>query len=107
MNMEQELLIDVPVSLRPILARWGSAHDPALCARAGADVRATAWLCRRLGATEAATGVARQALSSVYGTALHNREFGQFAELRREGAQVFSWIAQVCASDPVLRAQLG
>ncbi len=107
MIMEQELFIDVPPALRPIFARWGSAHDPANCWRGGADAHAAARLYQRLAAAEVATRVARQALALVYGAALHNREFGQFAELRREGAQVFTWIAQVLTSDPALRAQLG
>ncbi len=105
MNPMQELLVvSVPGPLRDIFAEWAATCDPApLC---GADPQAGARRYRLLAQAQAGTALARQALVGVYADALLNMEFGQFAELRREGAQVFPWIAQLLACDPVLCHQL-
>ena len=107
MNLMQELLaVDVPQSLRAIFAQWAALCDPAALCRCGADPQASAQRYAVLAHAAAGTALAREALACIYADALLNMEFGQFAELRREGAQVFPWIAQVVASDPVLRRQL-
>lgn len=72
----------------------------------GADPHACAQLYGVLAHAACGTLLARRALARIYTDALINMEFGQFAELRREGAQVFPWIAQLVASDPVLCRQL-
>ena len=62
---------------------------PGRCAKGGADPQASAQVYRLLAGAGAGAALARQALARMYADALLNMEFGQFAELRREGAQVF------------------
>ncbi|WP_426101204.1 hypothetical protein [Massilia sp. TSP1-1-2] len=105
-RMQERLEVSVPAPLRDIFAEWAETCDPGALCQGGADPHASARLYRALSRSSSRTVLARQALARIYADALVNMEFGQFAELRREGAQVFPWIAQVIASDPVLRAQL-
>lgn len=102
-SMDQALAVTVPAALRPIFSDWAAPCDPAPLCRAGADPQAAAELYSLLAAAGFDAMLARQALARVYADALHNMVFGQFAELRREGAQVFPWIARVVASDALLR----
>lgn len=105
-QQEQQLQVQVPAALRSIFTQWASECDPAPHCRAGAEPQVAANIYGLLAAAACDAALARTALAGVYADALANMEFGQFAELRREGAQVFPWIAQVVASDPVLRRQL-
>lgn len=105
-EQDQRLRVTVPAALRPIFAQWAGACDPAPHCRAGADPRVAANVYGLLAAASCDAALARGVLARVYADALVNMEFGQFAELRREGEQVFPWIAQVVAADPVLRRQL-
>ena len=104
--MQEQLPVTVPAPLRDIFAEWAESCDPGPLCQGGADPQASAQVYRLLADAAAGTALARQALARIYADALLNMEFGQFAELRREGAQVFPWIAQVVAADPVLRLQL-
>jgi hypothetical protein len=97
-NMDQAVAVRVPAALRPIFSEWAACCDPAPLCRAGADPRQAAELYSLLAAASVDALLARQALARVYDDALQNMVFGQFAELRREGAQVFPWIAQLLAS---------
>lgn len=105
-SMQEQLAVSVPVPLRDIFAEWAESCDPGPLCQGGADPQASAQVYRLLAGAKAGAVLARQALARIYADALLNMEFGQFAELRREGAQVFPWIAQVLASDPVLCRQL-
>ncbi len=104
--MQEQLPVNVPAPLRDIFAEWAETCDPGALCRRGADPQAAAQVYRLLAQAASGTVLARQALAAIYADALLNMEFGQFAELRREGAQVFPWIAQLVASDPVLCRQL-
>ena len=106
-NMAAPLAVQVPPALRDIFGEWAAACDPAPLCRAGADPHDAAELYSLLAAASFDALLARQALARVYADALENMTFGQFAELRREGAAVFPWIAQVVADDPALRRALG
>ncbi len=99
----ETIAVRVPSALRPIFDAWATPCDPAAC---GAPPRAAAELYGLLAAASFDALLGREALARVYADALQNMVFGQFAELRREGTQVFPWIAQVVASDPLLSAQL-
>ncbi len=106
-TMEECLVVSVPAALRAIFSQWADRCDPAHCrAGGGSDPRAAAAIYSLLAGTIHETALARAAVARVYADALRNREFGQFAELRREGEQVFPWIARVVADDPVLCRQL-
>ncbi len=105
--MAAPLAVTVPAALRDIFGEWAAACDPAPLCRAGADPHDAAEVYSLLAAASFDALLARQALARVYADALENMAFGQFAELRREGAAVFPWIAQVVAADPVLRRALG
>ncbi len=105
-NVDQAVAVRVPAALRPIFSDWAAACDPAPLCRAGADPQAAQELYSLLAAASFDAMLARQALARVYADALQNMVFGQFAELRREGAQVFPWIAQVVGGDPLLLGQL-
>ena len=96
MSMEQAVLVALPLSVRQVFARWGEQCDPAPQCHDG--------LYRELGAMAnlAELAVARRVLARIHADAVRNMQFGQFAELRREGALVYPWIAQVVAADPVL-----
>lgn len=104
--MQEPLAVSVPAPLRDIFVQWADTCDPAALCRRGADLHANAQVYRVLAEAAAGTALTRQVLAWIYADALLNMEFGQFAELRREGARVFPWIAQVLASDPVLCRQL-
>lgn len=106
MFMHRNLVVSVPPDIRAIFARWGEHCDPAPLGAPGADPRLPARLYRPLAAAPGPAPVARRALARIYADAVLNMEYGQFAELRREGAAVFPWIVQVLAADPVLRRQL-
>jgi hypothetical protein len=97
-NIDQAVAVRVPAALRPIFSDWAACCDPAPLCRAGADPQQAAELYSLLAAARFDALLARQALARVYDDALQNMVFGQFAELRREGAQVFPWIAQLLAS---------
>ena len=105
-SMDQPVAVRVPQQLRDIFGEWAAACDPAPRCRPGADPDDAGQVYSLLAAASFDALLARQALARVYADALQNMEFGQFAELRREGAAVFPWIAQVVADDPVLRGQL-
>jgi hypothetical protein len=107
MIIEQPLVVNVPLPLRQIFAQWGEQWDPAPLCCGGAEPQAAALRYQRLAGAGAELAMARRTLAAVYFDAFNNMMFGQFAELRREGAQVFPWIARVVASDPELRAHLG
>lgn len=104
--MDQPVAVRVPPELRDIFGEWAVACDPAPHCRPGADPEDAAQVYSLLAAASFDALLARQALARVYADALQNMEFGQFAELRREGAAVFPWIARVVAEDSILRGQL-
>ncbi len=105
-TMAAPLAVQVPPALRDIFGEWAAACDPAPLCRAGADPQQAAEVYSLLAAASFDALLARQALARVYADALENMAFGQFAELRREGAAVFPWISQVVAGDPALRRAL-
>jgi hypothetical protein len=105
-SMQQMLMVRVPEPLRAIFAEWAVTCDPAPLCRGGADPHDASEVYGLLAMAAADTALARQSLARVYADARLNMEFGQFAELRREGAQVLPWITRVLAADPVLSAQL-
>lgn len=104
-TMEGRLFVTVPAPLRAIFTQWAERCDPAHC-RAGGDPHAGAAIYTLLAGAIGETTLAHAAAARIYADALLNMEFGQFAELRREGAQVFPWIAQLLAADPMLCRQL-
>jgi hypothetical protein len=106
-TMQEAVAVRVPEALREIFGEWAAACDPAPLCHAGADPDGAAQVYSLLAAASFDAMLGRQALARVYADALLNMQFGQFAELRREGAAVFPWIAGVVAADPVLRGQLG
>ena len=103
--MNDPVALQVPAPIRAIFAQWSQGCDPAPL-RPGDDPARLARFYRRLAGTAAELHLARHALVRIYTDAALNMQYGQFAELRREGAQVYPWIAQVVAADPVLAAQL-
>jgi hypothetical protein len=106
-TMDDALLVQVPRALCPIFSQWAAPCDPAPLAHGGADAGADAGVIYALLAAASFDALlARQALARVHRDALANMVFGQFAELRDEGAQVLAWIAQVVAADPLLRERL-
>ena len=105
-SMQEPVTISVPPALRHIFAEWSATCDPAPLCRSGVDPHDAAEVYGLLAQAGADTALARQSLARIYADARLNMEFGQFAELRREGAQVFPWIAQVVAADPVLCGQV-
>ena len=105
MDMDDAVALNVPPALRRIFAQWGEGCDPAP-APGPEDPAALAAFYRRLAETAAEMHLARHAVARIYTDAALNRDYGQFAELRREGAQVFPWIAQLVAADPVLSRRL-
>ena len=106
MDMDDPLPLNVPPALRRIFAQWGEGCDPAP-APGGEDPAALAAFYRRLAETAAEMLLARHAVARIYADAALNCDYGQFAELRREGAEVFLWVAQLVANDPVLSRRLG
>ncbi len=96
----------VPPAIRAIFAIWAEPGDPAPL-QAGDDPARLAQFYARLASTAAAQHLARHALQRIHRDAAHNMAFGQFAELRREGAMVYPWIAALVAADAALarRAQ--
>ena len=105
-SMNQPVALSVPAPIRAIFAQWSEGYDPAPL-RPGDDPARLARFYRRLAETAAELHLARHAVVRIYTDAQTNMQYGQFAELRREGAAVYPWIAQVVAADPVLAAQLG
>ena len=105
-SMQEPATISVPAALRDIFTEWSATCDPAPLCRSGADPHDAAEVYGLLALAAADTALARQSLARIDADARLNMEFGQFAELRREGAQVFPWIAQVVAADPVLCGQV-
>jgi hypothetical protein len=105
-TMQEAVAVHVPEALREIFGEWAAACDPAPLCQAGADPDHAAQVYSLLAAASFDAMLGRQALARVYADALLNMQFGQFAELRREGAAVFPWIAEVVAADPVLRSRL-
>ena len=105
-SLHEAVAISVPPALRAIFAEWAASCDPAPLCQPGADPYDAGQVYSLLAMAAADMALARQSLARVYADARLNMEFGQFAELRREGAQVFPWIAQVVAADPVLCRQL-
>jgi hypothetical protein len=106
-TMQEALAVRVPQALRDIFEEWAASCDPAALCQSGADPEGAAQVYSLLAAASFDAMLGRQALARVYADALLNMQYGQFAELRREGAAVFPWIAEVVAADPVLRSQLG
>lgn len=106
MDLDDAVALSVPPALRRIFAQWGEACDPAPAA-GGADPAAVAAFYRRLAETTAEMVLARHAVARIYADAALNRDYGQFAELRHEGAAVFPWVAKLVADDPVLSRQIG
>ena len=104
-SMNEAIALQVPAPIRAIFAQWGEGCDPAPL-RPGDDPARLARFYRRLAATAAELHLARHALVRIYTDAALNMQYGQFAELRREGAAVYPWIAQLVAADPVLAARL-
>jgi hypothetical protein len=100
-------VVQVPEALRAIFAEWAASCDPAPLCQPGADPHDAAQVYGLLAMAAADTALARQALERIYIDARLNMEFGQFAELRREGSQVFPWIANVLAADPIPCRQPG
>ena len=105
-GMTELVALHVPSPIRAIFAQWSEGCDPGPL-RPGDDPVQLARFYRRLAATAAELHLARHALVRIYTDAALNMEYGQFAELRREGAAVYPWIARVMAADPVLAARLG
>ena len=105
MDMDDAVPLNIPPALRRIFALWGDACDPAP-ARGGDDPAVLAAFYRRLAESAAEMFLARHAVARIYADAALNRDYGQFAELRREGAEVFPWVAQLVADDPVLSHQI-
>lgn len=105
-SMQEQLPVSVPAMLRDIFAEWAESCDPGPLCQGGVDPQASAQVYRLLAGAAAGAVLARQVLVRIYADALLNMEFGQFAELRREGAQVVPWITQVLAADLVLCRQL-
>ena len=104
--MDQPVALSVPAPIRAIFAQWAEGCDPGPL-RPGDDPRERASFYRRLAENAAEMHLARHAVARIYSDAAVNMAYGQFAELRREGAAVYPWIAQLVAADPVLARQLG
>ena len=104
--MSAPVALSVPDAIRAIFAQWGEGFDPAAL-RPGDDPAQLAAFYRRLAETAAEMHLARHAMARIYADAALSMEYGQFAELRREGAAVYPWIAQLVAADPVLAAAMG
>ncbi|MBC7456454.1 MAG: hypothetical protein H7335_22675 [Massilia sp.] len=102
MDMDEPVALNVPPALRRIFAHWGEGCYPAPAPGPEGPVALAAFY-RRL----AEMHLARHAVARIYTDAALYRDYGQFAEARHEGAQVFPWIAQLVAEDPVLSRRLG
>lgn len=105
MSMNETVALSVPPAIRRIFAQWGEGTDPAAW-RPGDDPAALAAFYRSVAGAAAEMHLARHALARIEQDAAHNKDYGQFAELRREGEQVLPWIAPLVASDPELAARL-
>ena len=105
MDMDETVPLQVPPALRRIFAQWGEGCDPAP-APGPEDPAALAAFYKRLAGTAAEMFLARHAVARIYADAALNRDYGQFAELRREGAEVFPWVARLVAEDPVLSRRI-
>ena len=99
------MALQVPSAIRAIFATWAEPGDPAPL-HAGDDPASLAQFYARLASTAAELHLARHALERIARDAAHNMAFGQFAELRREGAIVYPWIAALVAAEAV-QAQPG
>lgn len=104
MSMDDTVALHVPPAIRRIFAAWGEGADPAAW-RPGDDPAALAAFYRSVATAAAGMHLARHALARIEQDAAHNKDYGQFAELRREGEQVLPWIARLAASDPELGAR--
>lgn len=105
MSMDDAVPVSVPEAVRRVFAAWSEPGDPAAW-RPGDDPQALAGFYRSVAGAAAQMVLARHAVARIHEDAAHNRQFGQFAELRREGEEVLPWIAAVVAADPELAARL-
>lgn len=105
MSMDEAVPLSVPAAVRRIFAAWSEQGDPAAW-HPGDDPAVLAGFYRSVATAAAEMHLARHAVARIHEDAAHNREFGQFAELRREGEQVLPWIAGLVAADPELAASL-
>ncbi len=92
--------LQVPPPIRAIFATWSEPGDPAPL-HAGEDPASLAQFYARLASAAPALYLARHARERIHRDAAHNMVFGQFAELRREGAIVYRWIAALVSTGAV------
>lgn len=88
--------LTVPERLRAIFGVWGQPCDPAPRTVAADGVV----LYQTLAASAQAVLLDDATLQQIEADACYNAEYGQFAELRREGRQVLPWVRALRAAGP-------
>lgn len=89
--------LSVPGALRAIFARWAEPCDPALAA-CGAEPDPA--LYRSLASTPEPVPLSAAVLARIEHDAWYNAQFGEFAELRREGELILIWVRAILAPGP-------
>lgn len=90
----------LPDTLRAIFGRWGEPYDPALTAVQHITPDQSRRLYQELGQAVDPVNLSREALAQIEADACFNGQFGQCAELRREGERVLPWARTLLAAGP-------